>query len=257
MHHHDSKAQKSIALTPKHRITADQANTEQAMILYQRESSRLHISDNFRLNSQPTAACITPLRSLGGSGWPAVIMHNQDFEKATCIWMNTTPGLINHWAVATHTQNGLSYASTGQMSGMPVLDVTALSSAQIEALTHIYEHQHAETSMMPACDAWQDPSRQEIDRKVLQDVLGMGPETMVALAAIRDQWCQEPTVQGKMGATAPQAEKMLRLQQAAENSRKVAEARPARLPKRHRNTPRPAARILRRPKRCQRPSARI
>ena len=93
--------------------------------------SRLHINDNFRYNSQSTQALMTPEPSVGGRGWPNLRAGEERQEKALAVWLNTSLGLIAHWAMSNHTQNGLGYLSRKQIKNLPVLDVGRLSHRQL------------------------------------------------------------------------------------------------------------------------------
>ena len=57
--------------------------------------------------------------------------------------------------------------------------------------------------MLPANEAYRDKARQELDRSLLVDVLGL-PETLLEpLATLRDSWCAEPTVHGGKATRPP------------------------------------------------------
>ena len=167
----------------------------------EKSESWLHLNDNYRYNSQPTAACLTPEPTLGGRGWPNVRLENQQYEKALAIWMNSTPGLVSHWAKSNHTQNGLGFLSMTQMKKLRVLDVTRLTPGQVELMSQIFD-ENRDTPMLPANEAWHDPVRQELDRRLLRDVLGLPRQALRSIEELRNQWCMEPTVMGRKGATA-------------------------------------------------------
>ena len=176
--------------------------------------SRLHINDNTRYNSQPTTACLTPEPTLGGRGWPNAKLHNEQYEKALALWMNSTLGIISHWAMSNRTQNGLGYLSVTQMKKLPVLDVTRLTPQQIELMAQAFDETR-NTPMMPANEAWHDPVRQELDRRLLQDILGLPPHAMRRIEKLRNQWCLEPTVMGRKGVTVKRQEEMAQLEKLA------------------------------------------
>ena len=50
--------------------------------------------------------------------------------------------------------------------------------------------------MLPANEAYRDPVRQELDRALLVDVLGLPDSILDSLDALRASWCAEPTVHG-------------------------------------------------------------
>ena len=50
--------------------------------------------------------------------------------------------------------------------------------------------------MLPANEAYHDTARQELDRRLLTEVLGLDDSAVEQLAILRHQWCREPTVTG-------------------------------------------------------------
>ena len=122
--------------------------------------SRLHINDNFRYNSQSTQALMTPEPSVGGRGWPNLRTGEERQEKALTLWLNTSLGLIAHWAMSNHTQNGLGYLSQKQIKNLPVLDVGRLSHRQLTLMAETF-NEVRELPLLPANEAWRgrDPRR--------------------------------------------------------------------------------------------------
>ena len=78
---------------------------------------------------------------------------------------------------------------------IPVLDVTRLDTNHLQAAISIYGDLCQE-AMLPANEAWRDPVRQELDRRLLTEVLGLEVYAVEQLAIPRNQWCREPTVTG-------------------------------------------------------------
>ena len=62
-------------------------------------ATRLHINTDFQVNSQPLGACMTPTSALGGRAWPSFAPDParagqlESWEKALCVWLNSTMGL--------------------------------------------------------------------------------------------------------------------------------------------------------------------
>ena len=162
--------------------------------------SRLHLNNNFRYNSQPTAACMTPEPSIGGQGWPNLVLGEKRQEKALAVWLNTSLGLLTHWSRSNRTQNGLGYLNRLQTGKLPVLDVTQLTNPQLDRMEKIFE-QVKESPMLPANDAWQDPIRAQLDQRVLTEVLELELEAVDWIRDLRNRWCQEPTVQARKGGS--------------------------------------------------------
>ena len=192
--------------------------------------SRLHINDNFRYNSQSTQALMTPEPSVGGRGWPNLRAGEERQEKALAVWLNTSLGLIAHWAMSNHTQNGLGYLSRKQIKNLPVLDVGRLSHRQLALMEETF-NEVRELPLLPANEAWRDWVRAELDRRVLEDVLGLGEEATEMARELCNRWCQEPTVQGRKGGVAKRQPDMAQLNELVSASRSPAEPATHRTPR--------------------------
>ena len=174
--------------------------------------SRLHLNNNFRYNSQPTAACMTPEPSIGGQGWPNLVLGERRQEKALAVWLNTCLGLLTHWSRSNRTQNGLGYLNRLQTGKLPVLDVTQLTNRQLDRMEKIFE-QVKESPMLPANEAWQDPIRAQLDQRVLTEVLELKREAVDWIRDLRNRWCMEPTVQARKGGSACRQQNMDKLRE--------------------------------------------
>ena len=51
-----------------------------------------------------------------------------------------------------------------------------------------------ERVMKPANEAWHDLVRQELDQRLLMEVLNLDRDAVERLGILRRQWCREPTV---------------------------------------------------------------
>ena len=159
-------------------------------------ASRLHFSLDFRLNSQPLAACLTPEPCVGGRAWPAFKPDDERWATAVLLWANTTLGLISFWWAGTRQQQGRSNLTVLRLPELAALDPRALTDEQLSAAAGIFDRL-ADKRLLPANEAWRDETRQELDRMVLADLLGLdAAEVMPALAVLRYQWCLEPSVHG-------------------------------------------------------------
>ena len=192
--------------------------------------SRLHINDNFRYNSQSTQALMTPEPSVGGRGWPNLRVGEERQEKALALWLNTSLGLVAHWAMSNHTQNGLGYLSQKQIKNLPVLDVGRLSHRQLTMMAETFKQVRG-LPLLPANEAWRDVIRAELDRRVLEDVLGLGEEATKMARDLCNRWCQEPTVQGRKGGVVKRQPDMAQLDELVEASRSQAEPATHRTPR--------------------------
>ena len=190
----DSKTQNSMAVSPDSHGIIKLEREDEAEEIWQR-ASHLHVTNEFGFNSSPTCAAFTQRKTLGGSSWPNFQMKTPEVEKAVCVWLNGTLGLISFWINSNRTQVGRGRTTVTAMPNIPILDVTKLKASQLKAAVKIYDDL-CEKRMLPANEAWRDPVRQELDRRLLTEVLGLDDTAVEQLAILRNQWCREPTVTG-------------------------------------------------------------
>ena len=175
---------------------------DKAAAVWRRTASRLHLNLDFRINSQPLAACLTPEPTIGGRAWPNYLVRDSSWEKLLILWANCTLGLILFWWIGNRQQQGRATLSISGLPALTVLDPRALSAARIDRAEEIFAD-HSSRTLLPANEAYRDPVRKSLDRAILADLLGL-PEMMLdSLSFLREQWCAEPTVHGGK-ATRPQ-----------------------------------------------------
>ena len=190
----DSQKQQSLEVMSDSHGTIKTEREEEAEEIWQR-ASNLHISNEFRFNSNATCAAFTERPSLGGRSWPNFRMRNPEVEKAACVWLNGTLGLISFWMNSNRTQSGRGTTTVRAIPDIPILDFSKLHDKQIEAASRIYDDLRKKT-MLPSNEAHQDPVRHELDRRIITEVLELDDKAVDQLAILRNQWCLEPTVYG-------------------------------------------------------------
>ncbi|MXW42846.1 MAG: hypothetical protein F4138_00535 [Acidimicrobiia bacterium] len=164
-------------------------------------ATRLHLNSDFRLNSQPMAACLTPKPVIGGVAWPSFQptaddeVENENWEKAICVWLNSTLGLVGRWWVSNRQQTGRARLTVSTLGSISVLNLRAISVDQRQALAEVFD-QFEHRPMLPANEAYRDNVRQELDKRVLCDVLDLPTTILDPLSTLRFQWCAEPSVHG-------------------------------------------------------------
>ena len=168
-------------------------------------STLLHLSSDFRLNSQSLGACLTPRPAIGGRAWPSFVLDNPSHEKAAVLWCATTLGLIGHWWVGSRQQQGRSNLSVGRLGSIPMLDCDALTEDQLGSLGSIFDR-FSDRDLLPANEAYRDPVRHDLDEAILCGALDLPRSILDPLATLREQWCAEPSVHGGK-ATRPGASK--------------------------------------------------
>lgn len=196
----DKRTKKIVPTQRKMRVAPDTSGTplpgkkEQANKIWQ-TASNLHINNEFRFNANPLAACFTENVSLGGSTWSTAKMASPDLEKVTCVFQNSTLGMMLFWLESARPQDGRGRTTVTAIPNIPTLDVTAISSEATNAGAKIFDSMK-NTDLLPANEAYRDSVRQELDRRVLTEILGLSDDAFDQLAVLRDQWCAEPTVMG-------------------------------------------------------------
>ena len=198
---HNAKRESKIIVMPNRAGEVRTGCESRATEAWHRTASRLHFNRDFRVNSQPLAACLTPDLSIGGTAWPNFLCDDIHWEDLLVLWANTTLGLISFWWIGTRQQTGRARISISKLPDLSVLDPRRLSQAQFELAGEVFE-QFQDLSLLPANEAWRDGARQALDRAILVDVLEHSEEVLEPLALLRLQWCAEPSVHGGK-STAP------------------------------------------------------
>ena len=198
---HAAAREKCMVVEPDSQGLVRPGCEERAVHAWDRTASRLHFNRDFRVNSQPLAACMTPEESIGGRAWPNFLCANRRWEKPLALWANTTLGLIAFWWIGTRQQQGRAILTLSKLPVLAVLDTRQLSSAQLDRADVMFEA-FATQDLLPANEAWRDNARRTLDRAVLVDLLGLPSEILEPLDLLRQQWCAEPSVHGGK-ATAP------------------------------------------------------
>jgi hypothetical protein len=144
----------------------------------------------------------TPRKAIGGRAWPSISLARPELEKALVLWGNTAFGILLYWWIANKQQKGRGSIALTLLSNLPVLDVTALTPAQLASAVRVFD----ETCHLPLLPAHQidiDESRHILDRRLGVEVLGLpttlfdGPDAPVAL--LRLKLAAEPSIHGHKG----------------------------------------------------------
>lgn len=192
---HDARNETHMVLTPDHEGIVRPGLKDKALQIWD-TASRLHLNRDFRLNSQPLAACFTDTPCIGGRAWPTFKLHDENWDKTIILWANTTLGLISFWWVGSLQQQGRSILAITRLSELVTLDPRSLTDNQLILADEIFT-QFREKTFLPANEIWRDENRRLLDEAVFVDLLGFNRnKIMPSLAILRDQWCREPSVHG-------------------------------------------------------------
>lgn len=191
---HDTSREKSIIVQPDSYGEVREGRELDADQLWN-TATQLHLNRDFRLNSQPLAACITPSPAIGGRAWPSFILDSPRLEKILALWSNTTLGLMLHWWSGSRQQQGRSILTVTSLPSYLVLDCGSLSDEQLSKCSELFELFSCR-EFLPANEAYKDQVRIELDEAIICDVLGFSAKELDSLSSLRDQWCFEPSVHG-------------------------------------------------------------
>ena len=197
---HDAQYEKHMVVVPDSEGRVKQGREDRAAEIWNTRSHTHHNRD-FRFNSQPLAVAFTETRTIGGRAWPNVKFSDRAHEVAYTLWGNTTLGLLCYWWHSSRQQAGRGSMPITAIRTMPTLDITKLTYAQLDIAEDIFEDMRV-SQLLPANEAYHDNSRQELDHRVLVDMLGLPKRVLEPLDLLRLKWCSEPSVHGGKG-TAP------------------------------------------------------
>ena len=198
---HEAAQEKRMTVMPDSAGVVRPGCKERADAVWEKTASCLHFNQDFQINSQPLTACMTPDLSIGGPAWPNFLCSDLNWEKPLTLWANTTLGLIAFWWIGTRQQQGRARLTISRLPNLTVLDPRKLTTKQLDHADKLFE-QFRDQELRPANEAWQDESRQALDRAVLIDLLGLPEDVLEPLSLLRCQWCAEPSVHGGK-STAP------------------------------------------------------
>jgi hypothetical protein len=140
----------------------------------------------------------TARRTIGGRAWISVRLASKNLEKALVVWGNSTLGFLSHWYHANKQQSGRGNIGRTALQTLPVLDVTALTDAQLNAAVSIFDGLKSK-DLLPIHQIDVDAAREELDRRFAIEVLGFPKEFAAKhgpLDLLRMKLAQEPSIRG-------------------------------------------------------------
>lgn len=138
-------------------------------------AARAHYNQDLQFNSQSLIVAMTEQPSIGGRAWPTVIFENPMHEFAFALWSNSTLGLLCHWWMSNKSQAGRGVSTITSIPSFATLDLRELSPIQLEAAKGAFDAMTGHR-FLPFDQINEDPSRAELDRRLIVDVLGLPPE---------------------------------------------------------------------------------
>ncbi|MGI9307331.1 MAG: hypothetical protein ACR2P5_08535 [Gammaproteobacteria bacterium] len=191
---HDAQRETRLVVVPDSEGRIRRGMEERAREVWEK-ASRIHHNSDFRFNSQPLAVAATEKPTIGGIAWPNLIFKNSGQECAYALWGNSTLGLLLYWWWANKQQGGRGRISPAHLPTMPVLDLTALSSAQLAAARRGFNAIKTK-EFLPFYRINEDSARAELDKIILMDVLGLPKTTLDGVKTLREKLSREPSIRG-------------------------------------------------------------
>jgi len=145
----------------------------------------------------------TPRRSLGGSAWISVKLASVDEEKTLVLWANTAIGFLLHWWHANKQQAGRGRIGVAPLETLPVLDIGALTAAQVSKAAKIFDA-FCDAALLPLNKIDTDIVRHQIDKRFGCEVLNL-PQNLFApdgpVDLLRRKLAAEPSIRGSKNET--------------------------------------------------------
>ena len=155
---------------------------------YWDQRSRLLLPHRLWLPLARTAAVMLPEPAVG-SIWTPCRLRDPDTAKATCLYLNSTPGLLSLLGARDNRKPSYPSFSLDTLRSMPIPDFAALAAAERDLLTSWFDWLQNET-LQPFPQMHEDPVRRQIDEAVIK-ALDFDPDWV---ATLRRELAREPSV---------------------------------------------------------------
>ncbi len=165
------------------------------------QSGALQITTNIGYNTQRIMATRTGVRTLGVNSWHTLIVHEEDIttrsarEIALALWLNSTFGFLLHANRSSRTQLTRGIGNKSMLREMFTLDVRQLQEWQLDAALSIWRDFQDKT-FEPFHRCAVDANRIELDRRMMNDMIGLDGEAQEAMAQLRLALANDPSIRG-------------------------------------------------------------
>ncbi len=159
-------------------------------------NSRTHYNMMLRFTSNSVVALFTEKPAIGPALITNVAFVNPRYEIPWTLWCNSTLGLFCHWLHSGKQVSGRGLLRLTTLSTLPTLDVRELSEESLSNAETIFERLKYKR-MLPFNECAHDPVREELDRCLLTEVLGITNDTVLeSMQTLREMLCAEPSIHG-------------------------------------------------------------
>ena len=172
------------------------------------QSGALQIAVTVRYNAQPIMAVRTGARALGVASWHTLIINEEDYttqsarEIALALWLNSTFGFLLHANRSIRSQLGRGTGNKNMLREMFTLDVRQLQEWQLDAALAIWRDFQDKT-FEPFHRCAVDANRIELDRRMMNDMIGLDGEAQEAMAQLRLALANDPSIRGDKDPALP------------------------------------------------------
>lgn len=201
---HDAPRERSLVVSPDSHCTLRRVGSSVPEAIQQRAeqrwntASRSHYNLDLQFNSQSLCVATTPTGTIGGRAWPTVVFSNNEFVPLYALWCNSTLGILCHWWTANKTQSGRGCHTVTSVPLIPALDLRQVTPEQLSTAASILDEVGSHR-FLPWDQIDEDPAREELDRRVLIEVLGL-PDSLCqpngAMDRLRRKLSAEPQIHG-------------------------------------------------------------
>ena len=190
-----SEVQRSMLVLPDSRaISLPNAETEVQKRVDR--NSRTHYNMLMRFTSNSVIALFTDEPAIGPTSVTNVAFENPRHEIPWTLWCNSTLGFFCHWMHSGKQNSGRGKLWVGTLRTLPTLDVRSLSKEALKNAEKVFERLKYQR-MLPFNECDHDPVREELDRCLLTEVLGITSDNVLeSMQTLREMLCAEPSIHG-------------------------------------------------------------
>ena len=193
-----SDAQRTMVVEPDCHGIIRSGYWDQAQQVLER-NSRIHQNVGLRFNANSLSVLFTEDPTIGMSLLPNVVFGDSLYEYVWMLWSNSTLGLLCYWRHCNKRQSGRGAIRLTLLHSMPTLDMRQLDQTALQNAERIFEKMKHKR-MLPFNQMFEDVVRQELDQRLLSEVLGISevtqPEVHAGLHRLRERLCAEPSIHG-------------------------------------------------------------
>ena len=196
--HVKAGAQRAMMVQPDCHGLIRSGHWDQAQRVLAR-NGRVHHMAKLRFNANSLAVLFTERPAIGVNTLPNVVFDDISYDYVWTLWGNSTFGVLSYWMHCNKQHSGRGQIRLNALRAMPTLDIRQLDETALQNAKYIFE-QMKYKKMLPFNQMDEDEGRQELDRRLLSDVLGFTeethPEVHTGLQILRERLCVEPSIHG-------------------------------------------------------------